>query len=384
MDEGKKIRVALLTDTIDGRKAKGTAVVARKSVEALLKVRDRFDLTYLHYEKNDDAIYGHDVRDVILPKFGWDFLNRRFARLIYYFVTTEDRYDIIQWFQARLYPFFWLAPARYIVATLHGAGDLTPDGRFILSRFVFNWTTKLFNRKVSMVIAGSEYAKKDIVKKYGFEPAHVTAINFGVDASYKPVGEKSVEAVKQKYKLPEKFFLGMARHIPTKNVSRTIEAFDRFCAASKIKDMHFVHVGAEDNETPALKQLIEKSLFKDRIHLVSYVEQRDLSSVYSAAYALVFPLLNEGFSLPPLEAMASGTPAVISETAAPEITEDDAVLVDPYDVNEIAVAMRELAEKPERRDRYARAGFAKVQEFTWERMGDKLVLLYQKLMTGQQ
>jgi len=379
---GEKIRVGLMTYAIDGRKAKGTAVVARKSVEALLRARNQFELTFLHFERSDDAIYSHGVREVMFPVFRLRYLNHRFFRMTYYFLTTKDRYDVVEWFQSRLYPFFWLAPARYIVAALHGAGDLTPDGRFILSRTIFNWTIKLFNKKISMAIAGSEYAKKDIVAKYGFGPARVVAINFGVEAAYRPADSAAIEEVRNKYHLPKKFFLGMARHIPTKNVVRTFQAFDRYCATAPHSDFHFVHVGVEDVETPELQKIIEESPSGDRFHLITYVEQQDLAAIYSAAYALVFPLLNEGFSLPPLEAMACGTPAIISKTAAPEITGDDAILVDPYHVDEIADAMRRLAVDPSLRERFAKNGLAKAKQFTWERMGEKLIGVYDELMRG--
>ena len=378
--EQKKIRVGLMTYAIDGRRAKGTAIVARESVEALLRARDQFDLTFLHYERTDDPIYQHGAREVIFPKFRLNFLNHRFIRMMYYFLTTKDRYDIMQWFQARLYPFFWLAPTRHIIATLHGAGDLTPDGRFIFSRFIFNWTLKLFNKKIRMAIAGSEYAKKDIALKYGFDLAHVTAINNGAEDVYRPADGEAGKMVKQKYRLPQRFFLGMARHIPTKNVVRTIEVFDQFCKISNARNLHFVHVGAEDTETPALHALIEKSPAKDRIHLVSYVEQADLPTVYSAAYALLFPLLNEGFGLPAIEAMACGTPAIISKTAAPEITAEDAILVDVYNVQEMADALRRLADDPTLRERFAASGRAKAAQFTWQAMGDKLITLYKKIV----
>lgn len=368
-----------MTYAIDGRKAKGTAVVARKSVEALLKEGERFELTLLHFEKSDDPIYTHGVREVIFPRFSLRVLNHRFFRMTYYFLTTKDQYDIVQWFQSRLYPFFWLAPARYIVATLHGAGDLTPDGRFILSRSMFNWTLKLFNKKISMAIAGSEYAKNDIVEKYGFDPLRVVAINFAVDSSYKPASESEIEAVKQKYDLPKTFFLGIARHIPTKNVVRTFQAFDRYCAAAPENNFHFVHVGVQDIETVQLEKIVNESLYKDRYHFITYIEQSDLAALYSAAHTLVFPLLNEGFSLPPLEAMACGTPAIISKTAAPEITSNDAILVDPYSVEEIAGALQSLAEDPTVREQFAAAGRKKAAEFTWERMGDKLVALLERI-----
>ena len=113
---------------------------------------------------------------------------------------------------------------------------------------------------------------------------------------------------------------------------------------------------------------------------MSYVEQADLPTVYSAAYALLFPLLNEGFGLPAIEAMACGTPAIISKTAAPEITAEDAILVDVYNVQEMADALRRLADDPTLRERFAASGRAKAAQFTWQAMGDKLITLYKKIV----
>jgi len=372
----QKIRVALLTQTIDGRLAAGTALVARKYIEALLSRPGEFELTFIHYEKSDDPIYSLGVREVVLPAFRLPFLNRRFFRLIYYFRTTKDRFDIMQWFQPRLYPFFWWAPAKHIVATLHGAGDLDPDNPFVFMRTVFNWTLKTFHRKVAMAIAGSDYAKKDIVRGYGFEPAHVTVINNGIDASFSPANPQEIARVKEKYHLPEKFFLGVARHIPTKNVLRTIRAFEQFAAMYGKDDIHFVHVGSRSDDSQKLDAILEKSPVKDRTHLITYVEQSDLPALYSSAFALVFPILNEGFGLPAIEAMACGTPAILSKTAAPEIVQGEAMLVNVLSEKEIADAMYALANNPDLRAAVAQKGRAKAATFTWEATGNKLIAIY--------
>src|SRR3989338_5705488 len=374
-----KTRVALLTQTIDGRSAAGTALVARKSIEALLARRDEFELTFIHYEPSDEPIYGHGVREFILSELHPRLFNRRFFRLIYYFLTTKDGFDIMQWFQSRLYPFFWLAPAKHIVATLHGAGDLDPDNPFVLMRSVFNWTLKLFHRKVSMAIAGSDYAKKDIVRGYGFDAAHVTVINNAIDPSFTRASAQEIAQVKKKYGLPEKFFLGVARHIPTKNVIRTMRAFEQFSAMYRKNDMHFVHVGSRSDDSPKLDAIIEHSPLKDRIHIVGYVDQSDLAALYSASFALVFPILNEGFGLPAIEAMAYGTPAILSRTASPEIVQGEALLVDVLSEKEIAEAMYALANDATLRASIAQRGRAKASTFTWEATGNKLIAVYRRL-----
>ena len=375
-----KIRVALMVSTIDGRRAKGTAVVARKCVEALLERRDEFDLTFIHYEKSDDPIYRHGVREIIFPRFRWSFLNRRFARFAYYVFSTKDRFDIMQWFQPRLYPLFWLMPTEHIVVTVHGAGDVARGNRFNLMRHVFNWTLILFRRRVAVAIAGSEYARKDIIEHYHFTDAQMRVLHNGAEAAFSRRSPEEIAAVKKKYGLPDAFFLGVGRLIPVKNVLRTLMAFDRFASENPGETISFVHVGAGGSERPAIDAFLAKTRFKDRIVLVEYVEQDDLPALYSGAFALVFPIFNEGFGLPVIEAMACGTPTIISETAAPEMTNDDAILVNAMSEESIANAMKEMLNNPGLRQKLIKNGFACAERYSWKAMQDKLIAIYKELM----
>ncbi len=376
-----KPKIAFMTYAVDGRLGKGTAVVARKTIEAFLRSQDQFDLTFMHYEQSDDPIYSHGVREVLFPTFRFGFFNRRFIRQIYYFLTTKDRFDVIQWFQPRLYPFFWLAPARYIVATLHGAGDLGKENAFNLMRHVFNWTLKLCNGRVDAAIAGSAYARDDIIKRYRFsDPSKVHVVHMGVDASFAPAPADVIARVKKKYQLPEKFFLNVARLNPGKNAFRTIRAFDRFIQAQKDAQIDFVNIGAYGTDKVAVESFIEKSVAKERIHLVGYVDAEDLSAVYSAAFALVFPLLNEGFGLPILEAMACGTPVIASDTATPGIERDEALLVDALSEEAIAEAMQTMYEHDDLRMKLIEKGRAKAPHFSWEQSGKNVIAIHKKLL----
>ena len=231
-----------------------------------------------------------------------------------------------------------------------------------------------------MAIAGSDYAKKDIMRGYGFDESHVAVINNAIDPSFTPASAQEIAQLKKKYGLPEKFFLGVARHIPTKNVLRTVRAFELFCSMYGKSDIHFVHVGSRSDDSPKLDAIVERSPVKDRIYLVGYVDQGDLAALYSAAFALVFPILNEGFGLPAIEAMACGTPAILSKTAAPEIVQGEAMLVDVLSEKEIAEAMYALANDAHLRASVAEKGRAKAMTFTWEETGNKLMAVYKKLV----
>jgi glycosyltransferase involved in cell wall biosynthesis len=375
-----KIRIALLTSTIDGRRASGTALVARKCVEALLARQTEFDITLLHYELADDPIYQAGAREVLMPRLPWP-LNRRSLRFLAYVLSTRDRFDIIHWFQPRLYPYFFLAPARHTVVTVHGAGDITDNkAHFIFSRFFYNLTLILLRRKIRIAIAGSTYAANDIIEKYGFLREQVRAVNNGVDPAFARATPEEIERCREKYGLPRgKFFLGVGRMVPNKNVPRIIEAYNLFCRTNSGNEIPLIHVGTRGSDRERVEELIAAGAYRERIRLQGFIEQEDLPALYSAAFALVFPLLNEGFGLPALEAMACGTPAIVSDTAFPEITEDDAVLVNALSEKSIAEGMRKIVNDETLYRTLKEDGQKKAKMYTWERMTENVIKIYKDL-----
>lgn len=369
-----------MTYAVDNRPAKGTAIVARKTVEELLKMRDRYDLTFIHYDGCDDPIYGHGVPEVLFPTLKPNLLNKRLLRQIYYFLTTKDSYDLIQWFQPRLYPLFWLAPAKRLVVAVHGAGDWDKNAPFDLMRHVFNWTVRLFRRSIDTALVGSSYAKRDVMENYKFADGQVEVILNGADESFYPRSAAEVEAVREKYKLPAKFLMNVARLNHNKNAFRTIRAFDRYLKDSRDDKTCFVNIGANGSEQQEVLGFLARSDFRNRISLVQYVDAEDLPAFYCASSGLVFPLLFEGFGLPAIEAMRCGVPVVVSKTAYPEISEEEALLVDPESEEEIANAMRILISDGAARARLAERGYKKAQDFTWKAMGEQLARTYDRIL----
>lgn len=374
----KKIRIAVMTHTIDGRKAMGTAVVARKTVEALLAHRDEFDITFVHYEKTDDPIYTHGVREVILPSFKPAFLNRRSLRQTWYLLTTKDRYDIFHWFQPRLYPFFWMAPARHLTLHVHST-DIDRLDPFNLMVWVYKWTLRIGRSAISVGFASSAQARLDILKDYWFKPEQIVSRPNGADERFKPQSDEAVAAARLKYKLPEKFLMNVARLHVTKNAFRTIRAFVRFAEQHPESDIHFVNVGDRGKEEKEVKEYIAASPYKDRIHLVGYVDNDDFAALYAASRGLVFPLVNDGFGLPMLEAMAVGIPTAVSKRALPEVTSDDSILVDPFSEQEIAEAMHTLASDASRREQLINEGFVFAKENSWTAMQDAILGHFRRL-----
>jgi len=373
-----KMRIALMTYAIDGRRAKGTALVARKCVLELLKRKDELDLTFIHYEKTDDAMYREGVREVLFPELWPRFLNRRSLRQIYYFFTTKDRYDVVQWFQPRLYPFFWFAPATHIVVNLHGAGDITaPRAFFDIPRAVFNFVIKYFSTYITAAIAVSYAARDEIVAHYKIPPEKVHVIYNGGGEDFVPIVKEEAFRVAEAYGIDRPFVLAVSRLQPHKNLARLIDAYTR-ARQSGIHQL-LVIVGESAGAEKELYAQAKRSPHADDIRFISYVREEDLNALYSAADLFVYPSLDEGFGLPVIEAFASGTPVVSSNIPAlKEVGGGAALLVDPHSTESIAKGIREAlgADTPKK---LIDKGLARASFFTWEKAGNNLFALYAKL-----
>ena len=375
---GQKPKIALMTYAIDNRAAKGTAIVARYSTEKFLELKDTYDLTFIHYEKCTDPIYQHGVKEIIIPEWRW--MNFRSLRQIWFFLTTKEQFDCMVWFQPRLYPFFWLAPARKIFVTLHGAGNWGQKDRFEFGAFMYLWTIRLWSKYIDLGTGGSEYARNDIIEKYKFDPKHVALLHYGADERFERKGEDAIQKIREKYGLPPTFILNVARYVYTKNAHGVIKAFDQYMTKHPDSDLHLVNIGGKSVDTERVMHLYNTSRWKDRIHLIEYVEVEELPIFYSACLALVFPLMDEGFGLPAIEAMRCKCPVVVANTAYPEITNDTGLLVNAYDPNDIERGIKTIVEDRELRERIAEAGYHAAQKYTWKNYGDKLVKLVDDLI----
>jgi glycosyltransferase involved in cell wall biosynthesis len=295
----------------------------------------------------------------MIPELPVPFLNKRFFRTLYYFLTTKDSYDIIQWFQPRVYPFFWCAPATYKVVWIHGAGDMGSENTTTVDvgRSLFNFSLRFWSGNVDAAIAGSAFARNDIIAKYGFPDASkVKVIHNGVDQMFYPRSGEEVAAVKKKYGLPDRFVMNVARLNPGKNAFRVIKAFDKYATESSDESIHFVNIGSRGSEEHDVKSFVSRSAHKHRMHFVGYVEEQDLPAFYAASLGLVFPLCR------------------------PELDEDSAVLVDATSVEDIARGMHVLITNDALREKLIRNGLRKAALFSWENTGLALCQLYTALV----
>jgi glycosyltransferase involved in cell wall biosynthesis len=260
--------------------------------------------------------------------------------------------------------------ARRQVVTIHDlAFRLMPE----TAPHAVPWWRRAVERAVTTaarVIVPSTATKGDLVRLYGIDEHRVAVVPLAVDhRTYAPPSARVVSEARDRLGLPERYllFLGLDRR---KNLPAVLEAFARLPAAERPA---LVLAGArpwEPDGTDPTDEAVARAGAgaRSRIVRLGYVEERLKPGLLGGARALVYPSRYEGFGLPVLEAMATGTPVVAADVSSlPELVDDAAVLVDPGDPAAIADAIRRVDGDEGLRVRLREAGIARAAGFTWER-----------------
>ncbi len=229
------------------------------------------------------------------------------------------------------------------------------------------------------IIADSTATADDVHRMLGVPVDLIDVIPLGVGEEFQPASQEAQTAVRPRYSLPRTFFLFVGTLEPRKNLVRLIHAY------SKIADrcpQDLVIAGRDGWKFGDIYAAAAAADCSQRIHFPGYIADADLPAVMSAAQAFVWPSLWEGFGLPPLDAMACGTPVISSNTSSmPEVLGDGAVYFEPCDTDALAQALIEVASNESLREDMRRKGQAQATQFTWERTARATVDSYRKAMT---
>ena len=263
--------------------------------------------------------------------------------------------------------FNYVVPPAYrgpAVVTVHDLSfESDPDLMGRRDRFMFRTFVPRSARRADRVLAVSKRTKRDLIEHYGIPAEKIVVTPNGVDPIFRPNG--STPDVP-----PYALFVGGIQ--PRKDPLTAIEAL-----ALAEGDLRLVLVGDEKRGGDEVRSAIERLGLERRVEFAGYVEHEGLASLYRGAACLVFPSRYEGFGLPVLESMASGTPVVASKAGAvPEVAGDAAVLVEPGDPEALAEGIRKaLAD----RDRFVAAGLARAKQFTWAETARRTLEVYREL-----
>jgi glycosyltransferase involved in cell wall biosynthesis len=226
---------------------------------------------------------------------------------------------------------------------------------------------RLAAKRSTRVLTVSESSKRDIQRFVDIPADKIDVIHNAYDERFgiEPRSEDVVR-VRERYQLGGEFVLYAGNVKPHKNVERLIDAFD-LVRKRGLDHLKLIIIGDEISKYAALRRAVHAHQLHKYVRFLGYMPEETLAVMYRLAGVFVFPSLYEGFGLPPLEAMASGTPVVTSNVSSlPEVAGDAAVLVDPYDPVAIADGIeRVLTDETLRRDLRAK-GLARAKQFSWE------------------
>jgi len=256
----------------------------------------------------------------------------------------------------------------------------TPEWYKRISRFRVQRLLKMSVKRAHKIITGSENSKRDIIKILGVPKEKVRVVYIGVDDIYKPVNDKhQLDSAKVRYKIAGRFILHVGSLSPRKNIPQLIDAYNRL-PAEILEEYQLVIVGKRSWKADEIFAKVKQLRLEDKVVFTGFVEDRDLPLLMNRAALLALPSLYEGFGIPPLEAMACGTPVVASNTSSiPEVVGNAALLFDPYNVEEMADAMHRALTDEQLRSDLRQKGFERVKQFSWERAARETLAVYEEV-----
>ena len=235
-------------------------------------------------------------------------------------------------------------------------------------------------RRADLILADSESTRQDLGRLLGVPLDKVVVVYGGVEERFRPVTDPArLEQVSRRYDLPSSYILTVCTLEPRKNLSTLLEAY--FQLLEKLDPSPALLIaGARGWRYNSLLEHCSDPRGRGLVKLLGYVNDADLPALLSQAQLFVYPSLYEGFGLPPLEAMACGTPVVCSDSSSlPEVVGEAGVMVDPQDTDALAAAMERALTDGGLRSHMTQRGLERAQGFTWHNAAHALLAAYEKV-----
>jgi len=300
-------------------------------------------------------------------------------------LLRKRRVDLLHmpWFYAPV-----IVPCRLVI-TVHDLTDvlmpldarspLVQAGRMVLARWAL--------RRASRILAVSHSSKRELARAFEIPEEKIEVIYNALDARFLREPPADADRILERHAVNYPYLLYAGNIKPQKNLARLIEAFAvvkaELSGDPQYAQLKLLVIGDELTKHPDLRRAVVRTRVREDVRFLGFVPHAVLRVFYSRASAFVFPSLYEGFGLPPLEAMAHGTPVVTSNVSSlPEVFSQAAVLVNPENVFDIARGIRQVLTEGVLRDALIRRGYELVQRFSWERSAQEVRQAYETAMAA--
>lgn len=264
--------------------------------------------------------------------------------------------------------------AKKIVTTVHDFSfilhkDFHPKER--IKYFEDNFFKNIYRSDI--IITGSEFSKHEILERLDFKKENVRVIYHGVRHDI----FKKLVNVSLNFNLPQNFIFSVGSIEPRKNLIGLLNAYNNLNDDIK-NEYKLVLAGFKGWENQEIMQIIERN--KEFITYLGYITDEELAAVYNKASCFVYPSFYEGFGLPPLEAMACGTPVICSNISSlPEVAGDAVLYCDPYSVDDIKNKIEKLLLDEDLQKELSQKGIFQAQKFTWEKSAQEHMKIFNEL-----
>jgi glycosyltransferase involved in cell wall biosynthesis len=301
-------------------------------------------------------------------------------------LLRERRVDILHmpWFYAPA-----LLPMR-LVLTVHDLSDLlaretgtTPvvqAGRLMFARRAA--------RRANHIFAVSQSSKRDVARMFGVPESRISVVYNAVDERFlnEPLPEDA-DRILERHAVTGPYVLYAGAIKPQKNLPRLIEAFAvakaELAGRPEFAELKLLVIGEAPARHAELRSAVVRARVREDVRFLGFVPQPVLRVFYARAQAFLFPSLYEGFGLPPLEAMAHGTPVLTSNVSSlPEVFRDAALLVNPDNVFDIARGIRQILTDQVLRETLVRCGHARARSFSWQQAAERVRETYDRVLSG--
>lgn len=277
----------------------------------------------------------------------------------------------------------FLLPCKGVVTVTDLSFMVFPESFRPSQRLYQRFFTRMSVQRASHLIAISSSTARDLSKFFAVPATKISVIFPGVDIAYHPIRDASaLSDFRRRRNLPEKLILFVGTLEPRKNLLTLLKAYAKFKHQTKAEHK-LVLAGSPGWLYQPIFAVVEELGLRDDVLFPGFIPEDELPLWYNVADVFVYPSLYEGFGLPPLEAMACGTPVIVSNTSSlPEVVGDAALLVDPYSPDAWAAALSKVCDNGHLRDDLATRGPERARTFSWARMARETVQVYQAVLAG--
>jgi glycosyltransferase involved in cell wall biosynthesis len=275
-----------------------------------------------------------------------------------------------------------LATATRTVVTVHDLAFIRFTQTFrAYNRTYLDFATRLSVRRAARVLVVSEHTKREVVGMLGVPAERVIVTPNAVRDHFRPPEPAALAAFRVKKGLPERFVLYVGTLEPRKNLTTLLEAY---AEVARTHDVPLIVGGGKGWLYDAVFQRLEELGLKERVQFAGYIEEEELPLWYAAATVFVFPSIYEGFGMPPLEAMACGTPVITSNSSSlPEVVGDAGITLPPHDPAGFAEALDRVLRDADLRQDLRERGLVQATRFSWRTTAERTLAAYRAVVAGQ-